>query len=269
MIDTRPVVLLALALLWSCGEIPTLPPTDATPPGEAKAPRETPAPSPIAAPAKEPVFPAAPVRVSISPADTKPTPLRIATSAEVARLFRSIANDDLSEFSRLVDAGVHATARNKLGETPLYFAAEKGRLEMVRMLIARGADARALTPTGESPLHAAAMIESAALTTTLVEAGADIDLANSEGETPLHWAAMTGTFLAVKALVDAGADLNVQDRRIGNTALHAAAWHNDIVLIHYLLSKGARTDVRNNGGLTAFEFAKAGGRTSAIRLLEP
>jgi len=79
---------------------------------------------------------------------------------------------------------------------------------------------------------------------------------------------MTGTFLAVKALVDAGADLNVQDQRGGNTALHAAAWHNDIVLIHYLLSKGARTDIRNNAGLTAFEFARAGGRSSAIHLLE-
>jgi len=269
MKNTQRLILFALAVLCGCGEIPTLPPADETAPGEAKAQAETPVPSPIPAPAREPVSLGASARVSIPPADAKAIPLRIATPAEVAALFRSIANDDFREFSRLVDAGVHATARNKLGETPLYFAAEKGRLQMVRMLIARGADARALTPTGESPLHAAAMIESAALTTTLVEAGADIDLANSEGETPLHWAAMTGTFLAVKALVDAGADLNVQDRRVGNTALHAAAWHNDIVLIHYLLSKGARTDVRNNGGLTAFEFAKAGGRTSAIRLLEP
>jgi ankyrin repeat protein len=184
-------------------------------------------------------------------------------------LFRSIENGDFTGFSRLVDAGVHLSAKNRLGESPLYVAAEKGQLEMARTLIIAKADARALTPNGETVLHAAAMIESAALMTALIEAGAGINAANRDGETPLHWAAMTGTFLAVKALADAGADLNVQDLRTGNTALHAGASHNDIVLIHYLLSKNVRTDIRNAGGLTALELAKAGGRASAVRLLEP
>ncbi len=178
-------------------------------------------------------------------------------------LFRSIEN-----VSRLVGAGALVSAKNRLGESPLYVAAEKGQLEMARALIAAKADARALTPNGETVLHAAAMIESAALMTALIEAGAEINAANRDGETPLHWAAMTGTFLAVKALADAGADLDAQDLRTGNTALHAAASHNDIVLIHYLLSKNVRTDIRNNNGLTALELAKAGGRASAVRLLE-
>ena len=183
-------------------------------------------------------------------------------------LFRSIENGDFTGFSRLVDAGVHLAAKNGLGESPLYVAAEKGELEMARALIAAKADARALTPNGETVLHAAAMIESAALMAALIEAGAEINAVNRDGETPLHWAAMTGTFLAVKALADAGADLNVQDLGTGNTALHAAASHNDIVLIHYLLSKSVRTDIRNNNGLIALELARASGRTAAVRLLE-
>src|SRR6266568_4110749 len=123
--------------------------------------------------------------------------------AQVAgeELFRSIENGDFSEFSRLVGAGALVSAKNRLGESLLYVAAEKGRLEMARALIAAKADARALTPNG-------------------------------------------------------------------NTALHAAASHNDIVLIHYLLSKNVRTDIRNNNGLTALELARAGGRASAVRLLE-
>jgi ankyrin repeat protein len=188
--------------------------------------------------------------------------------AQVAGEERSLENGDFSEFSRLVGAGALVSAKNRLGESPLYVAAEKGQLEMARALIAAKADARALTPNGETVLHAAAMIESAALMTALIEAGAEINAANRDGETPLHWAAMTGTFLAVKALADAGADLDAQDLRTGNTALHAAASHNDIVLIHYLLSKNVRTDIRNNNGLTALELARAGGRASAVRLLE-
>jgi ankyrin repeat protein len=146
-------------------------------------------------------------------------------------------------------------------------AAEKGHLEMAKRLIAKGADAKALTPNGETVLHAAAMIESSALMTVLIEAGAGINLANRDGETPLHWAALTGTFLAVKALADAGADLNAQDARLGNTALHSAVSHDDIVLIHYLISKNVRTDLRNNLGLTALEFAQSRGRGS-VKLFE-
>lgn len=182
-------------------------------------------------------------------------------------LFRSIENGDLGEFTRLVDAGVPLAATNGHGETPLYLAAEKGRVEMAKLLIARGADTHVLTPNGESVLHAAAMIESAALMSSLIEAGADKNLANRDGETPLHWAAMTGTFLAVKALADAGADLDVQDARTGNTALHAAVSHDDIVLIHYLLSKNVRTDIRNKDGATALEFAESRGRGS-VKLFE-
>jgi ankyrin repeat protein len=183
-------------------------------------------------------------------------------------LFRAIDDGDVLTFSRLLASGVPVSATNELGETPLYVAAEKGELAMVRLLIAGHADARALTPNGESVLHAASMIDSAALTSALVDAGAPINQANKDGETPLLWATMTGTFMAVKALADAGADLDVCDDRVGNTPLHAAAWHDDILLVHYLLSKHARTDIRNKGGLTAFELAKAGGRVSAMRLLQ-
>jgi len=182
-------------------------------------------------------------------------------------LFRSIENGDLGEFTRLLDAGVPLSATNGHGETPLYLAAEKGQVEMARVLISKGADARALTPNGESVLHAASMIESSTLMNSLIEAGADKNLANRDGEAPLYWAAMTGTFLAVKALADSGADLDAQDAKTGNTALHAAVSHDDIVLIHYLLSKNVRTDIRNNNGLTAFELAESRGRGS-VKLFE-
>jgi ankyrin repeat protein len=241
------LVLLAafLGLAQGCAETPTQPPAAVQPP----APAATEPPAPPVALAPTPAPPAGPTQISID------------------ALFRSISNGDVDEFSHLINDGVPYYTLNKLGETPLYVAAEKGELEIVKLLIARGADARALTPNGETVLHAASMIESAALMTALIQAGAPIDLANRDGETPLHWAALTGTFLAVKALADAGADLNVQDAQRGNTALHSAVHHDDIVLVHYLLSKNVRTDIRNKAGVTALEFAKARGRAS-VKLFE-
>jgi len=209
----------------------------------------------------------APIQARTGSQAPTPTPLPIPTPSSVEALFRSIADGDFDAFSRFINDGVHVSTRNKLGETLLYVAAEKGQLEIAKLLIAKGADAKALTPNGETVLHAASMIESSALMTALIEAGADVNAANRDGETPLHWAALTGTFLAVKALADAGADLNVQDTRTGNTPLHAAVSHDDIALIHYLLSKSARTDIRNNAGVTALEFAKSRGRGS-VKLFE-
>ena len=66
---------------------------------------------------------------------------------------------------------------------------------------------------------------------------------------------------------DASCNLDVQDARAGNTALHAAVSHDDIVLVHYLLSKNVRTDIRNSADLTAFELAKVRGRSS-VKLFE-
>jgi ankyrin repeat protein len=182
-------------------------------------------------------------------------------------LFRAIENGDGAQFAKLLDSGVSVAEKNWQGETPLYVAAEKGQTEMARMLIARGADAKARTPNGETVLHAASMIESAALTSALIEAGAEVNAVNNDGESALQWAALTGTFLAVKALADAGADLNVQDARQGNTPLHAAVSHDDIVLIHFLLSRNVRTDLRNNQGLTALGLAQSRGRGS-VKLFE-
>jgi len=184
-------------------------------------------------------------------------------------LFRAIEDDDAATFARVLKGGVNIEATNSGGETPLYVAAEKGRLEMVKLLLAHHADSQALTPNGESVLHAASMIDSAALMTALIDAGAPINHANNDGETPLLWATMTGTFMAVKALADAGADLDIADTRVGNTPLHAAAWHDDILLVHYLLSKHVRTDIRNKQGLTAFDLAKVGGRMGVLGMLRP
>ena len=182
-------------------------------------------------------------------------------------LFRAIENGDTTEFTRLLESGVSVAEKNRLGETPLYVAAEKGQIDMARALIARGADARARTPNGETVLHAASMIESAALTTALIDAGAEVNAVNNDGESALQWAALTGTFLAVKALADAGAELNIQDARLGNTPLHAAVSHDDIVMIHFLLSRGVRTDIRNKAGQTALELAQSRGRGS-VKLFE-
>ncbi len=54
--------------------------------------------------------------------------------------------------------------------------------------------------------------------------------------------------LAIDAILRAGAKVNMQDAS-GNTGLHVAALHRDVVSIENLKAKGARLDIANNAGL--------------------
>ncbi|CAN0527777.1 unnamed protein product, partial [Ectocarpus sp. 12 AP-2014] len=52
----------------------------------------------------------------------------------------------------LLKAGASMAATGAQGATPLHFAAEKGHLEVVKVLMHAGADVNSRMPSGETPL---------------------------------------------------------------------------------------------------------------------
>jgi ankyrin repeat protein len=91
----------------------------------------------------------------------------------------------------------------------------------------------------------------------LVELGADPLLPNKDGSTPLMAAAGIGTLApdeeagteeeclaAVEFLLAHGADLNTIDR-IGETAMHGAAYKSLPLMVKLLADKGAKIEVWN------------------------
>ena len=93
--------------------------------------------------------------------------------------------------------------RTPADESPLMFASLNGNLEIARKLITRGAD---VNKPGWAPLHYAATRGHVALMTLLLDNHAYIDAASPNGTTPLMMAAFYGTPSAVKLLLEAGAD---------------------------------------------------------------
>lgn len=93
--------------------------------------------------------------------------------------------------------------RNKQDESPLMMAAFKGLLEISQKLIARDAD---VNKTGWTPLHYAATRGHLEIITLLLDSHAYIDAESPNGSTPLMMAAHYGTPEAVKLLLKAGAD---------------------------------------------------------------
>jgi ankyrin repeat protein len=93
--------------------------------------------------------------------------------------------------------------RNKVDESPLMLAALEGQLDTARTLIELGAD---VNKPGWAPLHYAATRGRLDVMVLLLDKSAYIDAASPNGTTPLMMAAHYGTPSAVKLLLEAGAD---------------------------------------------------------------
>jgi len=93
--------------------------------------------------------------------------------------------------------------RNSADESPLMLAALNGQLELCRSLIAK--DAHVNKP-GWAPLHYAATRGHLQVMSLLLEHHAFIDAGSPNGTTPLMMAAFYGTPSAVKLLLESGAD---------------------------------------------------------------
>ena len=120
---------------------------------------------------------------------------------------------------------------------------------------------------GATPFWRAAMATDVAAMKILIKGGADPKIASGEGVTPLMvaaglgWGANAsrtvpdGWLPAVTYLVaELDAEVNAHDT-YNYTALHGAAYRGDNELVKYLVSKGAKLDIRSKKGQTVTDMA--------------
>eukprot|EP01053_Blabericola_migrator_P007976 Blabericola_migrator_1__7975@NODE_4091_length_1336_cov_388_925926_g2526_i0_p1_GENE_NODE_4091_length_1336_cov_388_925926_g2526_i0NODE_4091_length_1336_cov_388_925926_g2526_i0_p1_ORF_typecomplete_len162_score34_63Ank_2/PF12796_7/6_7e16Ank_2/PF12796_7/6_6e16Ank_5/PF13857_6/2e03Ank_5/PF13857_6/1_4e12Ank_5/PF13857_6/3_7e05Ank_5/PF13857_6/3_3e10Ank_4/PF13637_6/98Ank_4/PF13637_6/5_9e15Ank_4/PF13637_6/9_7e05Ank_4/PF13637_6/0_00027Ank/PF00023_30/9_7e02Ank/PF00023_30/2_5e05Ank/PF00023_30/0_00034Ank/PF0002 len=98
---------------------------------------------------------------------------------------------------------------------PLHRAAQKGKCEAIRFLLANNADPRAKSATGETPLHIACFHKNKEAVVELLKSDAKKDVNTQEkehGMTPLHMAIYRGDEVIAGHLLDAGADPRITDK---------------------------------------------------------
>ncbi len=148
---------------------------------------------------------------------------------------------DQGSVRALLQQGADVNAAQGDGMTALHWAADRGDLEMARMLVYAGAGLEAVTRMAEyTPLHLASRAGHGAVVRALLEAGSDPAApTGSGGATPLHLAAAAGDAEAVAALIEHGADVDAREERAGQTPLIFAAAQNRVEAIRALLAGGA------------------------------
>ncbi len=185
-------------------------------------------------------------------------------------LFAAVAKGKIEIVEALLKAsGIDANEANlDDGYTPLLAAAARGKIEVVEAL-ASGIDVNKADHNGRTPLFMAAFLEKTeAVRALLKKPEIDVNHANINDETPLFAAAAKGKIEVVEALLKAsGIDVNKADHN-GRTPLFMTAFLGKIEAVKALLkARGIHADKANKQEKTPFDIAKEKNYTEIVNIL--
>ena len=184
-------------------------------------------------------------------------------------LVRAIKISDADRVRTLMYANVDVNEKNYAGITPLTIAAEKGNMEIIKMLVEDGnALVNEASSYGVTPLIAAAAAGNDEAVAYLVGQGANVSAKDDWGKTALIYAATLDNPKLVSSVIKLDKTaVNLPDN-LGNTALIYAAQKGLLDNMKILLANGANANYRNPAtGISAISAAAAEGNSAAIRML--
>lgn len=144
----------------------------------------------------------------------------------------------------LIQAGANVNHSNNVGQTPLMYA---GFHDMTEYLLGCGADANHVSQANETALVKAAEDNNTETLQILLEYGVGhMDMA-------LHGACAAGSYDAVQLLLESGVDPNCRVENGGTPLMRAVcAGYSNAELVRLLLSKGADVRAKDNNGWNVF-----------------
>lgn len=174
-------------------------------------------------------------------------------------LHYAILNGHLEATSTLLELGAWVSSRDKYGSVALHFAvmADKNSEALVDLLIQADADVNVQSPTyyhDETPLMFAANWGRSEVVAKLLAAGADPSCTCSTGNNALHLAIADGHYQIAGMLLEAGVDVNGLETDFFMSPLHIAVT-GDIgkgcsEMCLRLLAAGANIDAKTGKGHT-------------------
>jgi uncharacterized protein len=164
--------------------------------------------------------------------------------------------------------------------TPICRAANIGYRDSVEVLLDHNADPDLRTSKGLNALHVAVINERLDIVRLLVQRGSDVNAVNTvvppaapRAQNPLYWAVCNNKQTAVlQALLELGADVNhscapAPNEPGGDTALHAAAISNNVLMAEALLAAGADISAQVAKGANCIHTAAREGHAEVLALL--
>ena len=168
----------------------------------------------------------------------------------------------------LLESNASTAFKNTKGQTPLALAAAAGRTTVVDVLLAKGAIVDAKSKSGSTALHEASLTGRLNVVTSLLEKEADPDCTNDCGQTPLFAAIENCHMNTSTLLLAGGANVNIYaDMAFCPTPLLLAVCRGREDIVKLLLENGAERDPMDQSGQTPLSRAAEEGYESIVQLL--
>ena len=178
--------------------------------------------------------------------------------------FTAIKRDDASSVSGLLNRGFDPNTLNPAGQHGLFLAVKEGSFKVVAVLLqSPTVNVESRTQQDESPLMLASLQGLTELCAQLIEKGADV---NKPGWAPLHYAATKGHLAVMSLLLENHAYIDAASPN-GSTPLMMAALYGTPAAVRLLLDAGADATLKNDQGLSAFDFAHRGQRLDSAEII--
>jgi ankyrin repeat protein len=189
---------------------------------------------------------------------------------------KAVKDGDLKTIETLLSVGFNPN-QPVHGYTPLWFAIQSNRTEIVDMLLAVHADPNELVMAGEdltqyggnaTPLQVAVLLDNGHMASRLISAGARVDAKGPSGRTALFGAVRVAHLDLIRLLIARGADVNIRDTEHGASPLDEAVWAGSLDCVALLLAHGARlNEGESQTGATPINEAAFMGRASVVQFL--
>ncbi len=115
-------------------------------------------------------------------------------------LHQAVINGDLAQVQQLISGGADVNAKDTAGFTPLFYAAQEGKIDICQFLANNGANVNAKDQYGNTPLHYSAVKGHLEVCRILLSKGADPMVQNLTGGTPLAMARAGGNTQIIQML---------------------------------------------------------------------
>jgi ankyrin repeat protein len=162
------------------------------------------------------------------------------------------------------------------GYTPLWFAIQSNRADVVELLLEQHADPNALVMTESdlsqyggniTPLKLAVLLANQRIAQMLISSGAQVDSRGPSGRTALYEAVRDSHLDLIRFLIENGAAVNIRDNE-GAGPLDYAVWSGSVDSVALLLAHGARlNELESQTGATPINEAAFVGHTNVVRYL--
>ena len=184
--------------------------------------------------------------------------------------FFGLAHLSASLLEQQDDTKVEPDSGDMWEQTPLLYAAERGHMAVVKLLLERAdVDINRTDSSGNGPLSYAVMKGHVAIVQLmLAKDEVDVNSKNERGRTPLLYAAERGDVEVVKLLLErADVDINHIDSW-GNGTLSYAAMEGRVAIVQLMLAKdGVDVNSKNQWGGTPLLYAVEGRHEALVKLL--